>query len=74
MMKNKMILLSAMTFALFLVLATTIGTTTAQNATENQSISAGNWTNQTGNMAGSNLSASNVTAATTASDNTTTPS
>jgi hypothetical protein len=74
MMKNKMILLSAMTFALFLVLATTMGTTTAQNVTENQSMSAGNWTNQTGNMTGSNLTAGNVTTGSPASDNTTTPS
>lgn len=69
-----MILLSAMTFALFLVLATTTGMTIAQNATENQSMSTGNWTNQTGNMTGSNLTASNVTIASPASDNTTTPS
>jgi hypothetical protein len=60
-MKNQMILLSAMTFALFLVLATTTQITGAQNGTANQSISAGNWTNQTGNMSASNMTIDSIT-------------
>jgi hypothetical protein len=60
-MKNQMILLGAMTFALFLVLATTTQITGAQNATANQSISAGNWTNQTGNMSASNMTIDSIT-------------
>lgn len=60
-MKNQMILLGAMTLALFLVLATTTGITGAENATANQSISAGNWTNQTGNMSASNMTIGSIT-------------
>jgi hypothetical protein len=60
-MKNQMILLGTMTFALFLVLATTTQITGAQNATANQSMSTGNWTNQTGNMTASNMTIGNIT-------------
>jgi hypothetical protein len=60
-MKKQMILLGAMTFALFLVLATTTQILGSQNVTANQSKSAGSWTNQTGNMTASNMTIGNIT-------------
>jgi hypothetical protein len=60
-MKKQMILLGAMTFALFLVLATTTQIIGAQNVIANQSKSAGSWTNQTGNMTASNMTIGNIT-------------
>jgi hypothetical protein len=60
-MKKQMIILGAMTFALFLVVATTTQIIGAQNVTANQSKSAGSWTNQTGNMTASNMTIGNIT-------------
>jgi len=73
MMNNKMILFGTAAFGLFLVLATTIGAT-AQNMTGNQSMSAGNMTYQTGNITGSNMTASNLTTASPVTGNMTAPS
>jgi hypothetical protein len=59
-MKKQTILLGAITFVLFLVLATSTQII-AQNVTANQSKSAGSWTDQTGNMTASNITTGNIT-------------